>query len=316
MNTAKQVWSAIAILFLIVVFSYASLYPEEIVDATPKVTEANKKVDSSGPAISRDVSNLFRIGLGAYQDKDYETAIFLFREAGEGGHVEANYLLGKMYVQGIGVSKDPIEAFQWFHNAADGGDASSQAILGAMYKLGEAVAQDDNKAEWWLRKAAEQGNIEAKYTLSIWERDGGIGIDNPASIEEEKDLSATDLSSASYTKNEQLSGADLSAKSYTNVEALNKVADGIIAFFSEDYILAFSIFEQARQLDPSYVEPYFWLGRIKAVTGDPYGAIKYYDKAIEINPDDRELYFVRGYSKEKIGDVEGGKADKQKYLNQ
>ena len=49
----------------------------------------------------------------------------------------AQYNLGRMYREGIGVPQNDQEAFKWFSRAAQQGDAEAQYNLGAMYVNGQ-----------------------------------------------------------------------------------------------------------------------------------------------------------------------------------
>lgn len=60
-------------------------------------------------------------GLRAFQNKDYRTAFSEWKAAAVQGNPEAQYNLGMLYLKGLGVGKDPIEAFHWLHLAAEQG---------------------------------------------------------------------------------------------------------------------------------------------------------------------------------------------------
>ena len=63
-------------------------------------------------------------------------------------------------------------AFREFQPLAEQGDASVQLILGNMYINGNGVSRDDKKGVEWFRKAAEQGDAAAQYSLSVMYSDG------------------------------------------------------------------------------------------------------------------------------------------------
>ena len=50
-----------------------------------------------------------------------------FRKAAEQGNAFAQHTLGKMYRDGVGVTKDLNEARKWFEKAAAGGHGSTQS---------------------------------------------------------------------------------------------------------------------------------------------------------------------------------------------
>src|SRR5262249_57519770 len=71
----------------------------------------------------------------AYQQEDYATALQDATALAQQGHAEAQVLLGRMYLTGRGVSKDPDTALKWFKAAAVQGNAAGAFLLGAMYLL-------------------------------------------------------------------------------------------------------------------------------------------------------------------------------------
>ena len=62
------------------------------------------------------------------------------------GDAEAQYNLGIMYAQGLGVPQDDAEAVRWYRLAAAQGNAGAQSYLGFMYDDGRGVPQDDAEA--------------------------------------------------------------------------------------------------------------------------------------------------------------------------
>ena len=80
------------------------------------------------------------------------------RASAEAGDAEAQFILGGMYVTGVGVPQDDVEAVAWYRRAAEQGDARAQYNLGGMYREGRGVPQDDVEAVAWYRRAAEQGH--------------------------------------------------------------------------------------------------------------------------------------------------------------
>jgi TPR repeat protein len=46
----------------------------------------------------------------------------------------AQFSLGKMYMDGLGVTQDQPQAVTWFRQAADQGHAGAQRMLGVMYE--------------------------------------------------------------------------------------------------------------------------------------------------------------------------------------
>lgn len=98
----------------------------------------------------------------AYHDKDFATAANEFAALADKGIAEAQLILGKMYMMGQGVPKDPEQASKWLHASAAQGNADAEFFLGAMYLLPQ---KDIGEGVKWLRLSAEQGMQDAQYLL-------------------------------------------------------------------------------------------------------------------------------------------------------
>ena len=111
-------------------------------------------------------------GLAAYQSKDYEKAIAIWRPLAESGDAGAQFRVGTMYAEGLGVARDDAEAAKWFRRAAERGDMMAQFNLGASYAEGAGVTKDDAEAAKWFRRAADQGMSFAQLNLGIMFAEG------------------------------------------------------------------------------------------------------------------------------------------------
>jgi len=116
----------------------------------------------------------FQKGLKAYNKGDYATALREWRPLAEQGNAGAQFNLGFMYENGLGVPQDDKEAVNWYRKSAEQGYADAQYNLGNMYRQGLGVPQDDKEAVNWYRKSAEQGNANAQYNLGLMYQ-GGLG---------------------------------------------------------------------------------------------------------------------------------------------
>jgi len=101
----------------------------------------------------------------AYRSGDYAKAERIFRSMGEEGDPGAQFSLGSMYSEGIGVPQDYAEAVKWYRLAAEQAFSPAQNSLGLMYGDGKGVPQDYAEAAKWYHLAAEQGDPEAQNNL-------------------------------------------------------------------------------------------------------------------------------------------------------
>ena len=107
----------------------------------------------------------FQKGVDAYDKGDYATALKEFMPLAEQGDASAQYNLGQIYRQGLGVPEDYKTAVKWNTLAAEQGHAKAQYNLGVMYDNGQGVLQDYKTAVKWYKLAAEQGFAKAQYNL-------------------------------------------------------------------------------------------------------------------------------------------------------
>ena len=84
------------------------------------------------------------------------------KAAAEQGDAVAQYNLGVMYDNGIGVPENDAEAVKWYRKAADQGHAKAQFNLGVMYYNGDGVPENHVRAYVWLSMAKTQGHEKAK----------------------------------------------------------------------------------------------------------------------------------------------------------
>jgi len=81
---------------------------------------------------------------------------------------------------------------------------------------------------------------------------------------------------------------------------------GVEKLDSGDYQGAMKEFDKAVEINPKYVDAYYSRGMAKAKLGDDRGAIEDYNKAIEINPSYADAYSNRAVVKWELGDYRGG----------
>ena len=87
------------------------------------------------------------------------------RRAAERGHVLAAHVLGNAYASGRGVEEDHGLAARWWTQAAEEGDAIPQLRLGEAYEAGRGVEPDLERALEWYGRAAAAGNQQAREAL-------------------------------------------------------------------------------------------------------------------------------------------------------
>lgn len=109
----------------------------------------------------------FEDGIAALKNNDNATAAKHFHEAAQSANSDAQYNLGFLYANGLGVAKDDDTAVRWYRMAAEQGHAGAQSNLAYMIGAGRGAKLDDAEAVSWYQKAAEQGEPSAQVSLGM-----------------------------------------------------------------------------------------------------------------------------------------------------
>lgn len=106
-------------------------------------------------------------GLTAYKDQKYLDAFKLWRELAQQGHGRAQYGLGLLFEEGLGLKQNYKQAAKWYALAVKQNVVPAFVNLGHLYAQGKSVEKDyAEAARLWL-SAAEMGNPHAMYNLGV-----------------------------------------------------------------------------------------------------------------------------------------------------
>lgn len=93
----------------------------------------------------------------AYIKGDYNEAFKQYTLGSINGDDLAQYQLGRMYLNGKGVTKNIQKAKDWFVRSAENGNSHAQFELGLLYRFGDGVLQDHVQAYKWFNLASIDG---------------------------------------------------------------------------------------------------------------------------------------------------------------
>jgi TPR repeat protein len=110
-----------------------------------------------------------------FKEGRYEAALETLAPLARNGDPSAQYLMGRMHHDGLGVPKDQAKAREFFEAAAGHGNAAAQCALGTIYYRGEGVSKDVAKSAAWFQRAADQGSTHARARLG-WLYEWGEGV--------------------------------------------------------------------------------------------------------------------------------------------
>ena len=121
----------------------------------------------------------YRLGLmhenGLGVEQNYAEALTWYRKAADKGYAAAQNNLGWIHHNGLGVEQNHAEALTWYRKAAGQGYAAAQNNLGWMHHNGLGVASNHAEALVWYRKAADQGCAAGQYNLGMMYQNG-LGV--------------------------------------------------------------------------------------------------------------------------------------------
>ena len=134
--------------------------------------------DSPGTPQARFVANAF-VALGHYYlDGIPKTAIkpdpvrarqMFSYAASYFGDPDAQYFLGRLYLDGVGSSRDPRQAVRWFGLSAQKGQSQAQAMLGAMLFSGEHLPRQAARGLMWLTLAKDGAAADQSWINKLYD---------------------------------------------------------------------------------------------------------------------------------------------------
>jgi len=122
-----------------------------------RLQEWRALAEQGDPVAQFDLGTLYRAGYGQVVPQNDAEAMKWFRKSAEQGLAKAQFFVGFMYDNGMGVPKNDAEAVKWYRKAAEQGHEYSQLSLGRMYWKGKGVPVNYVKAYMWWSLATAQG---------------------------------------------------------------------------------------------------------------------------------------------------------------
>ena len=111
-------------------------------------------------------------------ERNPEIAAGWIKKAAERGLSKAQFRMGILYQNGVGVEKSSDRADEWYARAGESGTVEDQYQLGILYAHGFMVhsggdaTKDEGKALHWYRAAAERGHAPSQAELAELYREG------------------------------------------------------------------------------------------------------------------------------------------------
>lgn len=115
-------------------------------------------------AVANAVTANYEMGVEAYNKGEYQKAYNLLLPEAEHGNTNAQFRIGYLLQNGLGVEKNPKQALVWLRKAAERGDFVAQSHLGVSYSEGNGVEKNLIEAYAWTD--ASNRNYEHKITAA------------------------------------------------------------------------------------------------------------------------------------------------------
>ncbi len=116
-------------------------------------------------------SGPFAVGLAAYEQEDYPTALKVWKPLAELGHAGAQNHLGIMYYFGHAVAQDYVLAHMWTNIAVVNGDPTAEKLRDdvARRMTPDQIADAERMAQEWMarREGSAVSRIQPKIVKTI-----------------------------------------------------------------------------------------------------------------------------------------------------
>ena len=129
---------------------------------------------SAGDAIAQSEPSLER-ALEYIEHQRYRMAIEQLEPLADSGNAEAQYLLGALIHDGMGIKRNINRATKLFSQAADGGSSKAQFQYGLMLMEGRDIKKDKPEGRKYMKMAALQGVSAAMHNLGYYHQEGEGG---------------------------------------------------------------------------------------------------------------------------------------------
>lgn len=187
----------------------------------PAKEEVSNSVQEAVISSAKGIAH-FESGLKAADANNMPLAYKEFLLAAKAGHVYAQYNVGLMYEQGLGITKNVKEAVYWYNESAMQGNSAAQFNLGVCFENGIGTAVDFEKANKWYREASVQGDGLAVGNLGmLYIRGQGVKVNKVAGIALLLISTTMDTSPENQARNNISKTSGLTAAMVTEAQALS-----------------------------------------------------------------------------------------------
>jgi TPR repeat protein len=152
--------ATVALAVLVAGLSLGWFYSPDAIEETQTAMLAAAEISPAELALAQkgDPAMQFKLGMQYWARLDYQQAFNWIKAAADRGHPDAIYQLGMAYLYGRGTIQNYKYAHQRFEQAAKLNNNEAQYLLGIMHRDGMGVPVSRDLAYAWLNIAASNGN--------------------------------------------------------------------------------------------------------------------------------------------------------------
>lgn len=138
-----------------------------------------KRLFEKSSAQGYDIAQLFIGRILEDTNASCDEIVAAYKKAAEMGCAESQNYLGYWYEEGKnGLPVDYQEAYRWYQKAAEQGDSYAQYDIGWLFDNGLGVKENKREAVKWFKRAASKNNVDAIYRLGLcYYFANGVGMD-------------------------------------------------------------------------------------------------------------------------------------------
>jgi TPR repeat protein len=118
----------------------------------------------------------FDKGLAAFNDERYSDALVEWYPLAKDNDPIAEYQIGVMYLNGLGMPVDFRQGAIWLQRSASKDYAQAQFELGKLYIAGQRIEQNYDQGIRWLLSAARQSHAGAQFNLGLLYESGSVPL--------------------------------------------------------------------------------------------------------------------------------------------
>lgn len=168
----KQIVCSVALVFS---FGVSAFTIKDMQNPTKReITQLEKEAKKGDPEALATLTSLYVNGWGVKED--IVKALELAKKAANQGHEMSQIQIADLYLQGLEhTTEELIKALLWLNLHARNNIVEAQVLLGRYYLKGLGIEQDFTKAADWLEKAADQGDsLALKLIISMHQSDSEV----------------------------------------------------------------------------------------------------------------------------------------------